>query len=95
MFRPKPVAILAAVLGPMMLLGCTSQPADPSYCGVSRTGYSNALAEVNRRLASYQRCIDNNAATVDCSGDFSALGSAQSNLDTAVGDVQKYCSKTP
>jgi hypothetical protein len=93
MSRLTPAAALFAVLVPMALLGCSNQPADPSYCGVSRTGYSNALAEVNKRLSSYQRCIDNNATTVDCSGDFSALGSAQSNLDAAVADVQKYCSK--
>ena len=87
----------AAVLALLALLaaGCSNQPPDPSYCGVARTGYKNSLADVNQRLGQYSACLGRSTGGADCAADFSALRSAQSNLETSASDVAKYCKAKP
>jgi hypothetical protein len=87
-------AVLAAFLAVGALTGCQSTP-DPAYCGVARTGYEHALTEVNQRLSDYQGCLSKAIGSDSCEAQFSALSSAQSNLDRGSSDVQQYCFKSP
>ena len=87
-------AVLAAFLAAIALAGCQDTP-DPAYCGVSKTGYEHALTDVSQRLSDYQGCLSRAIGSDDCSAQFSALSSAQSNLERGASDVQKYCAKSP
>jgi outer membrane murein-binding lipoprotein Lpp len=92
--RAKIRAVLAALLAAIALAGCQDTP-DPAYCGVSRTGYEHALTEVSQRLSDYQGCVSKAIGSDDCSAQFSALSSAQSNLERGSDDIRKYCPKSP
>ncbi len=85
----------ALALAVIALAGCQSEPPDHSYCGISRTGYDNALAEVRHRLSAYSSCVGRLGGSGSCGAEFDALGSAQSNLGRAAGDVQQYCAASP
>jgi hypothetical protein len=84
-----------ALLACLAAAGCAGRPADPSYCGVAQTGYRNALAEVNQHLSQYSSCLGRSTGAADCAADFSALRSAQANLETSAGDVAQYCKAKP
>ena len=90
----KSGAILVASLATMAIAGCQSPP-DHAYCDVSRTGYQNALADVNQRLDQYKGCLSRVGGSSACSSEFEALSSSQSNLERGASDVQRYCAKSP
>jgi hypothetical protein len=94
MSRINAGATVLALLA-LMAAGCSNQPPNPAYCGVAQTGYKDALADVNRRLGQYSACLGRSTGGADCAADFSALRSAQSNLETSASDVAKYCKTKP
>lgn len=87
--------VTLALLACLAVGGCADRTSDPAYCGVARTGYKSALAEVNQRLSQYSACLGRSTGAADCAADFSALRSAQSNLETSAGDVAQYCKAKP
>ena len=88
-------AALAAFLMAVALAGCQNTPPDPAYCGVARTGYEHALTDANQRLSDYQGCLSKAIGGDSCSDQFSALSSAQSDLEHGASDVRQYCVKNP
>jgi hypothetical protein len=95
MRRYKTAAAPLVLLALMAVGGCTTKTSDPAYCGVAQTGYKNDLADVNLRLSQYSACIGRGSGSAACSAEFSALRSAQSNLENSAGDVRQYCKVTP
>lgn len=90
----RPGLALLALLAPLALAACQNR-SDPAYCDVSKTGYEHARTEVNQRLSAYQGCLSRAIGSDDCSGQFSDLSSAQSNLQHGANDVRQYCGKAP
>jgi hypothetical protein len=95
MRRSKSAAAPLALLALLAMGGCTTKTSDPAYCGVAQTGYKNDLADVNLRMSQYSACISRSTGSAACSTEFSALRSAQSNLESSAGDVRQYCKVTP
>lgn len=92
--RANVQAVLAALLAAIALAGCQNT-SDPAYCGVAKTGYEHALTDATQRLSDYQGCLSRAIGSDDCAAQFSALSSAQSNLERGASDVQQYCPKGP
>jgi len=90
MHRNGSAAAPLLLLALMAVGGCTTKTSDPAYCGVAQTGYKNDLSTVNLRLSQYSACIGRGGGAAACSTEFSALRSAQSNLESSAGDVRQY-----
>ena len=95
MHRYGSAAAPLLLLALMAMGGCATKTSDPAYCGVAQTGYKNDLANVNQRLSQYSACISRSGGSAACSTEFSALRSAQSNLESSASDVRQYCKVTP
>jgi hypothetical protein len=89
------VYFMICLLSCLAAAGCATKTSDPAYCPVAETGYKSALADVNQRLGQYSACLGRNAGAGACAAEFSALRSAQSNLETSASDVAQYCKAKP
>jgi hypothetical protein len=84
-----------ALMASLAMAGCATKTSDPAYCPVAEAGYKSALADVNQRLSQYSACLGRNTGAGACAAEFSALRSAQSNLETSASDVAQYCKAKP
>jgi len=72
----------------------TSTVAEASEdCESTEYKFRQALSDVEHRLRTYSRCIQDNDGRDDCYSEFRRLQSAQSDLESAVSEYQSECQR--
>ncbi len=75
----------------LVLRGPRAADADAETCREAMEAYQSVLEEVSDALTDYATCISNSQGGVDCSNEFAALQSAQTEFELAVTNYQNEC----
>jgi hypothetical protein len=65
--------------------------AGPDECREAAEQYKSAVSEVASALSQYATCVTSSDGTDDCSSEFSSLGSAHDDFETAASRYVSEC----